>query len=84
MRRGVNGTAASEYEQEEYVLYGTYEPRPSPSHISLTISPVSPSHPIATPASGRSAGRCVGAETFNGYYDNTEVYFKLAELLDIE
>ena len=83
--KSVNGTAASEYEQEEYVLYGSYEP------ISVTITHIinnksgisftSYSHtglPVAVLADG------VGAETFNGYYDNTEVYFKLAELLDIE
>lgn len=83
--KSVNGTAASEYEQEEYVLYGTYEP------LSVTITHIinnksgisftSYSHtglPVAVLADG------VGAETFNGYYDNTEVYFKLAELLDIE
>ena len=83
--KSVNGTAASQYEQEEYVLYGTYEP------LSVTITHIinnksgisftSYSHtglPVAVLAQG------VGSETFGGYYDNTQVYEKLAGLLDIQ
>ena len=79
------GTATSEYDQEEYVLYGTYEP------LSVTITHIinnksgisftSYSHtglPVAVFADG------VGADSFNGYYDNTEIYFKLADILGIE
>ena len=82
--KSVNGTAASQYEQEEYVLYGTYEP------LSVTITHIinnksgisftSYSHtglPVAVLAEG------AGAETFNGYYDNTQIYHKMADLLDI-
>ena len=82
--KSVNGTATSEHQQEEYVLYGTYEP------LSVTITHIinnksgisftSYSHtglPVAVLAEG------VGAETFNGYYDNTEIYNKLASMLDI-
>ena len=83
--KSINGTAASEYEQEEYVLYGTYEPL----SVTLThiinnksgISFTSYSHtglPVAVLAQG------VGSETFGGYYDNTQVYEKLASLLDIQ
>ena len=83
--KSVNGTAASEYEQEEYVLYGTYEP------LSVTITHIinnksgisftSYSHtglPVAVLAHG------VNAEVFNGYYDNTEIYDKLADMLDVQ
>ena len=83
--KSINGTAASEYEQEEYVLYGTYEPL----SVTLThiinnksgISFTSYSHtglPVAVLAHG------VNAEVFNGYYDNTEIFNKLAEMLDVE
>ena len=71
-------------EQEEYVLYGTYEP------LSVTITHIinnksgisftSYSHtglPVAVLADG------VNAEVFNGYYDNTEVYNKLADMLNV-
>ena len=83
--KSINGTAASEYEQEEYVLYGTYEPL----SVTLThiinnksgISFTSYSHtglPVAVLAHG------VNAEVFNGYYDNTEIFHKLAEMLNVE
>ena len=82
--KSVNGTAASQYEQEEYVLYGTYEPL----SVTLThiinnksgISFTSYSHtglPVAVLAHG------VNAEVFNGYYDNTQIYHKLAGMLGI-
>ena len=83
--KSVNGTATSEYDQEEYVLYGTYEP------LSVTITHIinnksgvsftSYSHtglPVAVFADG------VGAEQFNGYYDNTDIYNKLADMLGVE
>ena len=82
--KSVNGTAASEYDQEEYVLYGTYEP------LSVTITHIinnksgisftSYSHtglPVAVLAHGVNAGQ------FNGYYDNTQIYHKLAGMLGI-
>ena len=82
--KSINGTAASQYEQEEYVLYGTYEP------LSVTITHIinnksgisftSYSHtglPVAVLAEG------VGAENFSGYYDNTQIYEKMADLLNI-
>ena len=82
--KSVNGTAASQYEQEEYVLYGTYEP------LSVTITHIinnksgvsftSYSHtglPVAVLAQG------VNAEVFNGYYDNTRIYEKLADMLKV-
>ena len=82
--KSINGTAASAYEQEEYVLYGTYEP------LSVTITHIinnksgisftSYSHtglPVAVLAEG------VNADVFNGYYDNTEIYNKLADMLQV-
>ena len=83
--KSVNGTATSSYEQEEYVLYGTYEP------LSVTITHIinnksgvsftSYSHtglPVAVFADG------VGADEFNGYYDNTDIFNKLATMLDLK
>ena len=82
--KSVNGTAASQYEQEEYVLYGTYEPL----SVTLThiinnksgISFTSYSHtglPVAVLAHGVNAGQ------FNGYYDNTQIYHKVAGMLGL-
>lgn len=71
-------------EQQEYVLYGTYEPLTvTITHVLNSKSGVSftsYSHtglPVAVLADG------VGAEAFNGYYDNTDIYNKLAALLNI-
>ena len=76
---------ADEENQAEYVLYGTYEP------LSVTITHLlnnksgidftSYSHtglPVAVFATG------VGQDEFGGYYDNTQIYHKLADLMDIK
>lgn len=70
--------------QEEYVLYGTYEPLSvTITHILNNKSGISFSSyahtglPVAVFAQG------VGQDGFAGFYDNTDVYHKLASLLDI-
>ena len=83
--KSVNGTQTSAYDQQETVLYGTYEP------LSVTITHIinnksgisftSYSHtglPVAVLAQG------VNAEAFGGYYDNTEIYNKLADMLGVK
>lgn len=77
-------TEDTELSQEEYVLYGSYEP------LSVTITHIlnnksgisftSYSHtglPVAVFAMG------AGQELFEGYYDNTQVYFNLVELTGV-
>ena len=77
--------SADDFTQEQYVLYGTYNP------FSVTVTHIlnnkagvdftSYSHtglPVAVFADG------IGAEAFGGYYDNTEIYNKLATLLDVQ
>lgn len=76
---------SEKYSQEQYVLYGTYNP------FSVTITHIlnnksgidftSYSHtglPVGVFADG------VGAENFDGYYDNTDIYNKMASLLDVK
>ena len=76
---------SSKYTQEQYVLYGTYNP------FSVTITHIlnnksgidftSYSHtglPVAVFADG------VGADSFKGYYDNTAIYTKLASMLKVQ
>ena len=77
-------TATGMDEQQEYVMYGTYEPLTvTITHIlnnKSGVSFTSYSHtglPVAVLAEG------VGAESFSGYYDNTQVYYKLADMLDV-
>ena len=77
--------SANEYTQEQYVLYGGYNPfSVTVTHILNNKSGVdftSYSHtglPVAVFAEG------VGAEDFGGYYDNTEIYNKLAAILEVK
>lgn len=83
--KSVRETATGLDEQAEYVLYGTYEP------LSVTITHIlnhksgvsftSYSHtglPVAVMAQG------VQADAFDGYYDNTEIFNKLAEMLRVK
>ena len=83
--KSINGTETGYAQQAEYVLYGTYEP----FSVTLThiinnksgVSFTSYSHtglPVAVLAQG------VGSEAFGGYYDNTEIYQKLADVLEIQ
>lgn len=72
-------------QQEEYLLYGTYEP------LSVTITHIlnnksgitfsSYAHtglPVAVLAQG------AGSNLFEGYYDNTMIYHNLASLLQVK
>jgi len=81
----MSGEAVDQNNQEEYVMYGTYEP------LSVTITHIlnnksginfsSYSHtglPVAVFAQG------VGEELFEGYYDNTDIYNNLASLLKVK
>ena len=83
--KSVNETDTGMAEQEEYVAYGTYEP------LSVTLTHVlnnkagisfsSYSHsglPVAVFAKG------LNAKEFNGYYDNTEIFKKLANMLGVK
>ena len=70
--------------QEEYLLYGSYEPLTvTITHLLNNKSGVnfaSYAHtglPVAVYAKG------AGAELFNGYYDNTKIYDKLAALTGV-
>lgn len=76
---------SSKYSQEQYVLYGTYNPfSVTVTHILNNKSGIdftSYSHtglPVAVFADG------VGSDLFDGYYDNTDIYNKMAALLRVE
>ena len=75
----------AEYTQEQTILYGSYNPfSVTVTHILNNKSGIdftSYSHtglPVAVFADG------IGAQSFNGYYDNTDIFNKLADLLDVE
>ena len=76
---------SGKYTQEQYVLYGTYNPfSVTVTHILNNKSGIdftSYSHtglPVAVFADG------VGADSFKGYYDNTEIYTTLASMLKVQ
>lgn len=77
--------APGAYSQEEYILYGSYNPfSVTVTHILNNKSGISFSSyahtglPVAVFADG------AGAENFGGYYDNTEIYNKLSSLLSVK
>lgn len=83
--KSINDTETGEDAQLEYVMYGTY----NPLSVTLThilnnksgVSFTSYSHtglPVAVLADG------VNAEVFDGYYDNTEIFKKMAEILNVQ
>lgn len=83
--KSVNDQATEMSSQAEYVAYGTYEPLTvTITHIlnnKSGISFTSYSHtglPVAVFAQG------VSAEEFKGYFDNTEIYQKLAAMLGVQ
>lgn len=80
----MSDTTSKDYNQEQYVLYGTYNPfSVTVTHILNNKSGVdftSYSHtglPVAVFAQG------VGEDAFTGYYDNTEIYQKMASLVEV-
>ena len=83
--KSINEKDTGMVKQAEYVAYGTYEPLTvTITHILNNKSGVaftSYSHtglPVAMFASG------VNAEQFDGYYDNTDIYVKLAGMLAVK
>lgn len=73
-----------EFAQDEYIKYGSYEPLTvTITHILNNKSGVnfgSYSH-TGLPVEVLTEG--VGSDTFEGYYDNTDIYNRMASLLQI-
>ena len=81
----LSGKKADSDNQKEYVLYGSYEPLSvTITHLLNNKSGISFSSyahtglPVAVFAKG------AGQEKFGGFYDNTQVYHKLADLMGID
>ena len=78
------GAQEVEPTQEEYVLYGTYEP------LTVTITHILNNKSGISFASYAHTGLPVpvfaeglGQDTFTGYYDNTGIYDRMASLLQV-
>ena len=74
-----------EFSQEEYILYGSYEP------LTVTITHILNNKSGINFGSYAHTGLPVevlvkgdGAEIFDGYYDNTDIFNKLAMLTGVE
>lgn len=71
--------------QDEYVLYGTYEPLTvTITHILNNKSGVSFSSYAHTGLPVEVCAMGVGQDLFKGYYDNTNIYFNLAKITGVK
>lgn len=74
-----------EFGQEEYVLYGSYEPLTvTITHILNNKSGINFGSYAHTGLPVEVLAEGAGAENFDGYYDNTDIYNKMAELLEVQ
>lgn len=77
--------SSEELSQEEYVLYGTYEPLSvTITHILNNKSGVNFSSYAHTGLPVEVCAMGAGQELFEGYYDNTNIYFNLAKLTGVK
>lgn len=75
----------SEFSQEEYVLYGSYEPLTvTITHILNNKSGVNFASYAHTGLPVEVFAKGVGEAEFEGYYDNTDIYNKLAALTGVQ
>lgn len=73
-----------EFSQEEYVLYGSYEPLTvTITHLLNNKSGISFSSYAHTGLPVEVFAMGPGQEDFGGYYDNTQIYTKLAALTGV-
>ena len=74
-----------EFGQEEYLLYGSYEPLTvTITHILNNKSGISFSSYAHTGLPVEVLAMGAGQNEFEGYYDNTDIYNKLAALTGVE
>ncbi|MBQ2801818.1 MAG: alkaline phosphatase [Lachnospiraceae bacterium] len=79
------GEEEEEFGQEEYVLYGSYEPLTvTITHILNNKSGINFGSYAHTGLPVEVLAEGAGAENFDGYYDNTDIYNKMAELLEVQ
>ena len=74
----------TEFSQEEYVAYGSYEPfTVTITHILNNKSGVNFGSYAHTGLPVEVLAQGAGQDEFTGYYDNTEIYDKMAELTGV-
>lgn len=74
-----------EFGQEEYIKYGSYEPLTvTITHILNNKSGINFGSYAHTGLPVEVLVQGAGAENFDGYYDNTDIYKKMAQLLGVK
>lgn len=74
-----------EFAQDEYIRYGSYEPLTvTITHILNNKSGVNFGSYAHTGLPVEVLVKGTGADSFDGYYDNTDIYNRLAVLLGVE
>lgn len=74
-----------EFSQEEYLLYGSYEPLTvTITHILNNKSGINFSSYAHTGLPVEVFAMGAGQEEFGGYYDNTDIYNKMAALTGVQ
>ena len=75
----------SEFGQEEYLLYGSYEPLTvTITHILNNKSGVNFASYAHTGLPVEVFAMGVGQDKFKGYYDNTDIFNKMAEITGVQ
>lgn len=75
----------TEFGQEEYIRYGSYEPLTvTITHILNNKSGINFGSYAHTGLPVEVLVQGAGQEEFEGYYDNTDIYNKMADLLGVE
>ena len=83
--KSINGTETGADAQAEYVMYGTYDPLSvTLTHILNNKSGISFTSYCHTGLLVAVLAEGVNAEVFDGYYDNTEIFNRLAQMLNVQ
>ena len=78
-------SSKSEMSQEEYILYGTYDPLTvTITHILNNKSGISFTSYAHTGLPVPVFAKGIGEENFTGFYDNTDIYKYMASILDVK
>jgi alkaline phosphatase len=84
-RRSMQGKKVQAKDQRTYILYGGYDPLTvAVTHVLDNKASLAWTSFQHTGVPVMTAARGVGAEMFNGYYDNTDVALKMMEAMGVQ
>ena len=80
----IGASSKDEMSQEEYLLYGTYQPLTvTITHILNNKSGISFTSYAHTGLPVPVFAQGIGQEKFNGFYDNTDIYKRMADIVGV-